>query len=102
MAFLWRVTAGVAALLLILTLILVIKVQAVSSTSFTGTIIDQNTTVYLRNRPDDTARTIAILNPGTAVDVDRSTTTEDITWYHIKTESGSGWIPEENLSLSKP
>ncbi len=102
MAFLWRVTAGVAALLLILTLILVVKVQTVSSTSFTGYINNQSTTVYLRNHPTETGQTIAILNPGTAVDVDRSTTREDITWYHIRTESGSGWIPEENLSLSKP
>jgi len=102
MAILWRVTAGVAALLLILTLILVVKVQTVSSTSFTGYINNQSTIVYLRNRPTETGQTIAILDPGTAVDVDRSTTREDALWYHIRTESGSGWIPEANLNLSKP
>ena len=102
MAFQWRVTAGVAVLLLIITLILVVKVRMPSSASFTGYINNQSTTVYLRFRPDETSRTIAILNPGTEVQVDRSTTTEDITWYHVKTESGSGWIPESNISKSKP
>ncbi len=102
MAFLWRVTVAVAILLLIITLILVVRVRTNSSASFTGYINNQSTTVYLRNTPTETGRTIAILNPGTTVDVDRSTTREDITWYHIRTESGSGWIPEANLSQSKP
>ena len=102
LAFLWRVTVAVAVILLIITLILVVKVRTTSSASYTGYINDQSTTVYMRNTPTETGRTIAILNPGTAVDVDRSTIREDITWYHIKTESGSGWIPEANLSQSKP
>jgi len=101
-AFLWRVTVAVAVLLLIITLMLVVKVRTNSSTSFTGYINNQSATVYLRNTPTETGKTIAILNPGTAVNVDRSTIREDITWYHTRTESGSGWIPEANLSLSKP
>ena len=100
--FLWRVTMAVAILLLIITLILVVKVRTVSSASFTGYINNQNTIVYLRNTPTETGSTIAILNPGTAVEVDRSTTREDITWYYVRTESGSGWIPEANISQSKP
>lgn len=99
---LWRLTAGVAAILLIITLMMLVKSQTGSSASFTGTINDQSMTAYLRSRPDVTARTIAILNPGTEVEVDRSATRADITWYHISTESGSGWIPEENLILSNP
>ena len=102
MAFLWRVTAGVAVVLLILTLMLVVKVRTDSSANFTGYINNLSTTIYLRNRPTEAGRTIAILDPGTAVEVDRSTTSEDIIWYHVVTESGSGWIPETNLSLSKP
>jgi uncharacterized protein YgiM (DUF1202 family) len=102
MAFLWRVTAGVAVVLLIITLMLLVKLQTVPSADLTGTINNQSATVYLRNRPTITGRTIAILNPGTAVQVYRSTTSEDITWYHIRTESGSGWIPEANLNLSRP
>ena len=102
MVFLWRVTMAVAILLLIITLMLVVKVRTISSASFTGYINNQSSTIHLRNTPTETGRTIAILNPGTAADVDRSTTREDITWYHIRTESGSGWIPEANLSLSKP
>ncbi len=101
-ALLWRITIGVALLLLILTLLLVVKSQMTASTSFTGYIDRQNTPVYLRIGPTETGRTIAVLNPGTEVQVDHSTTRDDITWYHIRTESGSGWIPEANLSLGKP
>lgn len=102
MTFLWRLTAGVAVLLLIITLILVVRVRATPSAVLTGTINNQSTTVYLRNRPTETGGTIAILDPGTAVEVDRSTTAEDITWYHVRTESGSGWVPETNLNLGNP
>ena len=102
MVNIWRVTAVVAVILLIFTVILVVKVQTGSSTSFTGLINNQSTTVYLRNRPADDGNLVAILNPGTAVDIDRSTTRDDITWYHVRTESGSGWIPEENLNLRGP
>jgi uncharacterized protein YgiM (DUF1202 family) len=98
----WRITIAAALLLLILTLLLVAKSQMTASTSFTGYINSQNTPVYLRSEPTETARTIALLNPGTAVNVDRSTIRQETTWYHIRTESGSGWIPEANLSLNKP
>ena len=100
--FLWRITIAVALLLLVLTLLLVVKSQTTSSTNFTGYINRQNAPVYLRAEPTDTSRTIALLNSGTTVNVDRSTIREEITWYHIRTESGSGWIPETNLSLSEP
>jgi SH3-like domain-containing protein len=102
LSFLWRITIAVAILLLVFTLLLVVKSQMTASTSFTGYINSQNAPVYLRSEPNETGRTIALLNPGTAVNVDRSTIREEITWYHIQTESGSGWIPESNLSLSKP
>jgi uncharacterized protein YgiM (DUF1202 family) len=102
LTFLWRITIGAALLLLLLTLLLVVKSQMTASTNFTGYINSQNTPVYLRSEPADTGRTIALLNPGTAVNVDRSTIREETTWYHIQTESGSGWIPETNLSLSEP
>lgn len=102
LTFLWRITIAAALLLLLLTLLLVVKSQMTSSTNFTGYINSQNTPVYLRSEPTDTGRTIALLNPGTAVNVDRSTIREQTTWYHIRTESGSGWIPETNLSLSEP
>lgn len=102
MKVLWYITAGVAVILLLITLSLTMKVQGVSSDNFTGTIKDQSAAVYLRDRPEETGRTIAILDPGTEVYIDRSTTTGDTTWYHIKTDSGSGWIPESNLSLSRP
>ena len=102
MKVLWRVTAGVAVLLLIITIILLVKVQTAPSANFTGYISGQRSTVYLRNRPSETGRTIAILDPGTEVQVDRSTTSEAITWYHVRTESGSGWIPEDYINLSKP
>ena len=99
---LWYITGGVAVLLLIITLILVAQARGVSSDNFTGTINDQDSAVYLRSQPEKTGSIIAILDPGTEVYVDRSTTREDTTWYHIKTESGSGWIPETDLSLSRP
>ncbi len=102
MAILWRVTAVVALLLLIITLILVVNIRRPATANFTGYINDQSTTVYLRDRPTETGRTLAILNPGTEVYVDRSTSSEDMTWYHVNTESGSGWIPEENLNLRGP
>jgi len=102
MANLWRVTVAVAVVLLIITLILVVIVRTTSSASFTGTINNQSNAVYLLSRPTETGRTIAIINPGTAVQVDRLTIREDITWYYVKTESGSGWVPEANISLSKP
>jgi uncharacterized protein YgiM (DUF1202 family) len=102
LTFLWRITIGAALLLLVLTLLLVVKSQITASTSFTGYIYAQNTPVYLRSEPTETGRTIALLNPGTAVNVDRSTIREETTWYHIRTESGSGWVPETNLSLSEP
>ena len=102
MKFLWYVTAAVAALLLIITLILVVKVQGAASDKFTGTITDHNTAVYLRSQPEETSSIIAILDPGTEVYVDRSTTRGDTTWYHIRTDSGRGWVPEIDLSLSRP
>ena len=100
MKILWRITAGVALILLIFTLILVVKVQSAPTANFTGTITDQVTTVYLRNQPSEDSSTNAILNPGTVVEVDRSTTRDGLTWYHIKTESGRGWIPESYLDLN--
>lgn len=102
MAVLWRVTAAVALILLIITLILVVNARKPAAAHFTGYINDQTATVYLRNRPTATGRTLAILNPGTEVYVDRSTSSEGMTWYHVNTESGSGWIPEENLNLRGP
>ena len=96
----WRVTTVVAVILLILTVILVVKVRSSPSANFSGTIINQDTPVYLRNTPSEESSTIAILDPGTIVEVDRSTTRENITWYYVKTESGRGWIPEINLDLS--
>jgi len=102
MAILWRVTAAVAVLLGIITLILGAKAWTASPEGFTGYINDQSAAVYLRSRPEETGRTIAILNPGTEVRVDRSTTQEDVTWYHVKTESGTGWIQEAYISQSKP
>jgi SH3-like domain-containing protein len=101
LTILWRVTAGVAVLLLIFTVILIQKVQSGPSVNFTGTVNSQGTTVYLRNQPSGEASIIAILDHGTVVEVDRSTTREDVTWYHVKTDSGRGWIPEANLDLSK-
>jgi uncharacterized protein YgiM (DUF1202 family) len=98
---LWRVAAGVAIILLILTVILAVKTQSSPSADFTGTISNHDTTVYLRNQPTEDASIVAILNPGTLVEVDRSTTREDITWYHVETDSGRGWIPETNLDLSQ-
>lgn len=101
LTILWRVTAGVAVLLLIITVILAMKVQSGPSVNFTGTVSNHGTTVYLRNQPSEDASIVAILDPGTEVEVDRSSTREDITWYHVKTESGRGWIPETSLDLSK-
>jgi len=101
-ALLWRITAGVAIILLVFTLMLVVKTRTITSAGFTGYISGQNTIVYLRIHPTDTSHTVAILNPGTAVFVDHSTTRNDITWYHIKTESDVGWIPETHLSLTNP
>ena len=102
MKVLWYVTAGVAVLLLIITLILVVKVQGVDTDSFTGTINDHSPTVYLRNQPDETGSIIAILDPGTEVYIDRSSTRGNTTWYHVRTDSGRGWIQETDLSLSRP
>lgn len=99
---LWRVTAGVAIILLVLTLMMVVKTRTITSTGFTGYISGQNTIVYLRIHPTDTSHTVAILNPGTTVFVDHSTTRNDITWYHVKTESSAGWIPEAQLSITNP
>lgn len=102
LTIIWRITAAAAAVLLILTLILVLKTSSASSTSFTGFINDQIPTVYLRSQPEENSRTVAILNPGGEVLVDRSTTRQGTTWYHVTSSGGSGWIPETNLSLSKP
>ena len=102
MVWLWRLTLAVGVILLIFTLMLVVKFRAFPSADFTGYITGQGAIVYLRNRPADSGKIISILNPGSAVHVDRSTTTMDITWYHIRSESGSGWIPETNLNLIKP
>ena len=102
LTFLWRITIGAALLLLVLTLLLVVKSQLTASTSFTGYVYGQNTPVYLRSEPAETGRTSALLQPGTAVNVDRSTIREVITWDRIRTEGGRGWVPETNLSLSEP
>jgi SH3-like domain-containing protein len=102
MTLLWRVSAGVAVILLIITVILVVKVQSGPSAIFSGVITNQNTTVYLRNRPAEDGTIIAILDPGTKVDVDRSTTRDEDTWYHIRTDSGRGWISESSINLSRP
>lgn len=102
MTLLWRIAALVGVILLIFTMVLVVKVQSGPSAIFSGVITNQNTTVYLRNRPAEDGTIIAILDPGTTVDVDRSTTRDEITWYHIRTDSGRGWISETNISLSRP
>ena len=101
-ALLWRVTAGMVILLLVITLMLVVKARTRSSAGFTGTISSQNTFVYLRSQPTDSSQTIAILDPGTAVYVDNSSTRDDMIWYHVKTASGNGWIPEANLDITNP
>ena len=96
----WRVTTIVAVILLIFTVILVVEVRSSPPTNISGTIINQDTPVYLRNTPSEDSTTIAILDPGTIVEVDRSTTRDNYTWYYVKTENGRGWIPEINLDLS--
>ena len=100
MRILWGITAVVALILLALTVILVLKVQSAPSANLTGTISDQITTVYLHNQPSEHSSTVAILDPGTLVEVDRSTTRDGTTWYHITSDSGRGWIPETVLDLS--
>ena len=97
---LWRVTAGVAVLLIVMTFLVAVKARKITSNGFTGYISGQSAIVYLRSQPTNTSQTIAILNPGTPVFVDHSTTREDLTWYHVKTENGNGWIPETDLSLT--
>jgi SH3-like domain-containing protein len=102
MTTLWRITAAVAILLLAITLLLVIKARSQTSSSFTAYISGQNTTVYLRNQPEEASRINAILNHGAVINVDYSTSRDGITWYRVHTENDIGWIPESNLSLTKP
>jgi uncharacterized protein YgiM (DUF1202 family) len=99
---LWRITAIMAFLLLACTLLLAVKSRSKSNDGFTGYISSSNDTVYLRSQADDTSRIKAIINKGTSVFVDNSTTRNDMIWYHIKTENSTGWIPEANLSLTTP
>jgi hypothetical protein len=99
---LWRMTTMVAVLLLVFTILLVIKDRSISSSGFTGYISQQDSLVYLRSQPDETSRTVAILNPGSVVFVDHSTDRDNLTWYHVKSENGIGWIQEENLTLTPP
>lgn len=102
MTLLWRVTLIVAGVLLLITIFMAARVLTASSAEFTGYITERGTTVYLRSRPTESGRAIAILDPGTEVQVARSRASEGITWYYITTESGSGWIPEAYLRLSRP
>lgn len=99
---LWKITAAAAVVLFIFTLLLIIKAQNINATGFIGYIGSPNSTVYLQSQPDESSRTIAILNPGTEVYVSHSTSRDGSIWYHIKTETGTGWIPESNLSLTQP
>ena len=97
-----RITAGVAVLLLVLTLLLAVKARTKTSTGFTAYIASQNTIVYLRSQPLESSQTIGILNHGAEVFVDYSTTRNGTTWYYVKTENNTGWIPETSLSLTQP
>jgi len=99
---LWRITAIMAFLLLACTLLLAVKTRSKSADGFTGYITSSNATVTLRSQPNDTSRIKAIINNGASVFVDNSTTRDNMTWYHINTENGTGWIPEANLSLTNP
>jgi len=99
---LWRITAAVAALLFVFTILLMVKDRNKTDAGFTGYISGGDSMVYLHSQPSESSRTVAILNPGTELFVDKSTTRDEISWYHVKTGNGTGWIQEINFSLTEP
>jgi len=96
---LWRITAIVAILLLIVTLLLASKARSQADSGFAGQIANSSSTVYLYRTPDIDAQIISILENGIIVHVDNSRVKNERTWYHIQIENASGWILEGNLVI---
>ena len=95
----WRITAIAVLLLLIASIFLVNMARSQADSGFTGYITSIDSTVFLRRRPNTNSAIVSILDNDISVFVKDATTWNDNIWYHIETQNGSGWIPEDNLTI---
>ena len=99
---LWIFAALIAVLLLAVTAGLTIKARAQADSSITVYVGGKSRLVHLRKEPDSISRIMGMLERGTAVAVIDSAIKNRQTWYHIETESASGWIQAQYISLNRP
>lgn len=95
----WRITAIAVLVLVVASMFLVNKSRSHADSGFTGHITGINATVYLRSQPNANSPIVSILDNDITVFVKNTTTRNSKIWYQIETQNGSGWIPEENLTI---
>lgn len=96
---LWRLTAAAALLLLGATILLAVRSSQQSIAGTEARISMQSRTVYLRNQPQGGSQIVSALYRGTPVTIIGTASQGYTTWYKVKTDEVSGWLPEQLLDL---
>jgi uncharacterized protein YgiM (DUF1202 family) len=99
---LWRITAFVAAVLLVITIALAVKTGQTNARGFYASTESVNPTVTLREKSNWSSRIVAILESGTQVFVDDQTTVGATEWFHVNAENVSGWVSSRYISTQSP
>lgn len=97
--FLWVVTGLVAVALLIATLGLAARAQTTPAGPTTAVLTSSGTPIYLRADPGLSARILAVLAPGTEVDVHPADGDPTPSWQRITVDGRTGWVPTSNVVM---
>jgi uncharacterized protein YgiM (DUF1202 family) len=101
-ATLWKITAVVAAGLLIATFVLTYQVRSQPQADVIVRVTSPNPTVYIHAEPSSTSKIVTILERGSTVTVIDTMIDQDIRWMKIEAGRFTGWIPERNIVFESP
>ena len=93
---LWRITAVVFLLLVVVTIGLAVRAR---NQPVAGVEAQVYRRVFLREEPVGVGRIDAVLRPGTAVTITDAIEQSGSTWYQIEVGERQGWIPANTVNL---
>ena len=93
---LWRITAIVSLLLLVVTVGLMVQARNQPMVGVEARVYRR---VFLREEPVGVGRIDAVVRPGTAVIITDAIEQSGSTWYQIEVGEQQGWIPANTVNL---
>jgi hypothetical protein len=102
LSYLWKLTWIAALILLLATVGLILKAKAAAQAEVVVFVTSPSNSAYLRAKSDGSSKILTILENGTPVLVKNTRSVAGEDWYYVQTETHSGWLPFENISLEAP